>query len=257
MEIVEAEFTDDWTLNVAPSETFLLTYLTGFRSGEICYGKTSDFERLVSRESSHILILLQSAETSDLGKVIQEISSRERVRSFYDRILESWLRRMSTLLQQTRRKNQEHEGQFRDVMNSWSSSLANRLSESKLQRNFADQVKHASIRNLLDYLASSELRNASRDELADMIGVSASHLSRVFKQETGESIQEFVSRKRLERSCELLWDEPDLSLKAVGLKCGFSTEAQYYTRFRQYTGMTPGQFRSTKPNRFASIESRG
>jgi AraC family transcriptional regulator len=49
-------------------------------------------------------------------------------------------------------------------------------------------------------------------------------------------------RRRIERAKALLAD-PDRSVSAIALDCGFSLPSSFATAFRKTTGMTPSAFR--------------
>lgn len=88
-------------------------------------------------------------------------------------------------------------------------------------------------------LANPELNSQS---LADHFSLSSAYLSRIFRQETGISLTDYVNRKRIERAQELL-RQHDICIKDVALQAGFSTEKYFYVVFRKITGVTPKQYR--------------
>ena len=78
--------------------------------------------------------------------------------------------------------------------------------------------------------------------LADEFSFSSAYLCRVFRQETGVSLADYINAKRIERARALLAD-PNLLVKDIALKTGFSTEKYFYVVFRKITGVTPRQYR--------------
>lgn len=77
-------------------------------------------------------------------------------------------------------------------------------------------------------------------DLADCAGLTPYHFARSFKCSTGESPHVFVLRCRIERAKEFL--RQGISLADTALSCGFSSQSHFTNRFRQSTGLTPGQF---------------
>ncbi len=82
----------------------------------------------------------------------------------------------------------------------------------------------------------------SVDRLAELCGVSSSHLMRAFKQTTGWTVHSYVESIRIEKARELL-RENRLPLKAIAAELGFSTASSFSFAFRRATGGTPVSFR--------------
>jgi AraC-like DNA-binding protein len=77
------------------------------------------------------------------------------------------------------------------------------------------------------------------DELARAAGLSASHLSRIFKAQTGVSITRFRNQRRLERFRILYGDGRHTTTLAAALEAGFGSYAQFFRVFRAETGSNP------------------
>lgn len=78
--------------------------------------------------------------------------------------------------------------------------------------------------------------------LAKSIGLSTSHLKRLFKEGLQESPSAWILRRRLIRARELLSD-PQLQVKMVAARLGFSSAAHFSNWFRQHHGATPSSTR--------------
>lgn len=81
------------------------------------------------------------------------------------------------------------------------------------------------------------------DQLAELMGVSRARLCATFKQETGEAIGAFVTRRRMELACRLLGDG-HLSVAQVAAAAGYQHQSSFSEAFRRATGKTPRQWRS-------------
>jgi AraC family transcriptional regulator len=79
--------------------------------------------------------------------------------------------------------------------------------------------------------------------LARVLGMNPHYFANAFKLTTGFTPHRYVSHRRIDRAQQLLKD-PDLSLADVAYRCGFKSQGQFTTLFRQLTGKTPGRFRS-------------
>lgn len=84
----------------------------------------------------------------------------------------------------------------------------------------------------------TEIKQSS---LAQLLGVSTSHLSRVFRRVTGDTFERHVVQLRVERARRLLLD-PAHNVSSVALQCGFK-DASYFARvFRKTVGCSPAEY---------------
>ena len=82
----------------------------------------------------------------------------------------------------------------------------------------------------------------SLESLAEELECSSSYLSRLFHSKVGERIIEHINRLRIQNAIEAL-RQTRLSVKVIGVGCGYR-DAGYFGRvFRHATGRTPQQFR--------------
>ena len=79
-------------------------------------------------------------------------------------------------------------------------------------------------------------------DIAEALGVSESHLSRIFKKETGESIQKYSMHMRIERAENLL-KYSEASLTEISEYLCFSSQSHFGKVFKVYKNMTPKLYR--------------
>lgn len=91
--------------------------------------------------------------------------------------------------------------------------------------------------------------NFSLVDLADQIGYSPDHFSRLFKQAFEQSPHQYVLSRRVEWAMSLLKDD-GMSIAEVALACGFSSQGHFTTVFKQRTGTTPGAYRRDSRTQF-------
>ncbi|PUB28666.1 AraC family transcriptional regulator [Promicromonospora sp. AC04] len=84
----------------------------------------------------------------------------------------------------------------------------------------------------------------SARRIAAAIGLSERQLSRVFA-ERGTSVPRFVARRRVELAGRMLRRSAYAAqtVEAIGLRCGFSSAAQFSRVFREQAGMSPSEAR--------------
>ncbi len=78
-------------------------------------------------------------------------------------------------------------------------------------------------------------------EIGRRVGCSHFHLSRIFSQETGKSIFQYLRELRLERAAELL-REGRLNVTQVALEVGYSSPSHFSTAFHESFGCCPGLY---------------
>jgi AraC family transcriptional regulator len=83
----------------------------------------------------------------------------------------------------------------------------------------------------------------SLDRIAAQAGLSAYHFSRLFTARMGRSVIAHVRGRRLMRGAQRLLAEPDLTLVALALDCGFESQEAFTRAFTRQFGVSPGRFR--------------
>ena len=96
----------------------------------------------------------------------------------------------------------------------------------------------------LDYFLEAHLdQNLHLAEVAQQVGLSEFHFSRLFKKTTGLSPSRYLLRLRIDRARRLLL-ESQKSVLDVGLDVGYSSASHFTEVFRRETGATPSEYRS-------------
>mgnify|MGYP005773813375 FL=1 len=85
-------------------------------------------------------------------------------------------------------------------------------------------------------------RTVTLDDLSREFHFTGNYISRILRRATGSSFGELISRLRVENACRLLCETP-LSIGEVMNDSGFGCREFFYKKFREYTGMTPREWR--------------
>jgi len=83
------------------------------------------------------------------------------------------------------------------------------------------------------------------DRLAAELFLSPSHLSRVFREETGATLTEYITARRLREAC-LLLSVSTLPVGEIAPRIGFANVPYFVRLFRRNFGVTPLQYRKKK-----------
>lgn len=79
-------------------------------------------------------------------------------------------------------------------------------------------------------------------KLAESLNVNASYLSALFKKETGKTLTEYVTQKRVDHAAFLL-RSTSLQIQTVAQHCGIFDVNYFAKIFRKYTGKSPKEYR--------------
>jgi len=81
----------------------------------------------------------------------------------------------------------------------------------------------------------------SLEELGKLVGCSPFYLSRLFSQETGQTIQQYLRQVRMERAAELL-RSGKCNVTEAALEVGYSSLSHFSTVFHETFGCCPGLY---------------
>jgi AraC family transcriptional regulator len=100
------------------------------------------------------------------------------------------------------------------------------------------------LRKAEDYVAAHLAEEISIEALAELVELSSSHFAHVFKESTGMTPLQFITRQRITRAQQLIRETPR-SLIDVGLEVGYTSPSHFAQVFRRVVGVTPTEFRSS------------
>ena len=103
---------------------------------------------------------------------------------------------------------------------------------------------------IMNWIEAHYASKFSLDQLACDLGLSRSYTSRVFRQQTGGNIHEYLLTRRIKRSCDLLRNS-DESIDAIALAVGFGEVTYFITCFKKMMRQTPLQYRKASQRRSA------
>jgi len=70
------------------------------------------------------------------------------------------------------------------------------------------------------------------------------HFHRIFTAIVGETVNDYISRRRLEQAIHMLVFKPDMSITDVAIEQGFSSSANFSKAIKIYFGFSPSEIRS-------------
>jgi AraC-like DNA-binding protein len=102
---------------------------------------------------------------------------------------------------------------------------------------------HPAAAAMTEYIHGTLNMPLSLPALSSRLGYTPQYLSWLFRKETGMSLSEYLSRARIEKSCDLL-AHSRLSISAVAQEVGYADPKHFNAVFRRYMGMPPREFRA-------------
>ena len=94
------------------------------------------------------------------------------------------------------------------------------------------------------YLAEHfESNDVSLNTVAAQVGVSSSYFSSIFKQETGQSFVEYLTKLRIDKACELLRCTT-LRTAEIGERVGYNDPHYFSATFKKVTGVSPKDYKN-------------
>ena len=127
-------------------------------------------------------------------------------------------------------------------------------SPADLKRSFYSAIQdtqnkdEAIIQKCFDYLSANYASSITLNDLAKSVHISASHLSRIFKNNLGVTFVDVLTKIRIERAKGLL-ENKDLSIQFISNHVGFSSPDYFSSTFRKLEGISPSQYRLKKDGR--------
>lgn len=112
--------------------------------------------------------------------------------------------------------------------------ICEHITQAEGQGNIVNEVKK--------YIKENFAQNITIKELADEVYLSHTYLSYLFKQKTGNTINDYITSVRMEHAKKLLKNRKN-SMTDIAHAVGYQ-EASYFTKvFKKYTGKMPSEYR--------------
>lgn len=112
----------------------------------------------------------------------------------------------------------------------------------------SQKARNTYIYTALSYIEQNYSYPVTVQSIADVTGVSRSHLYRLFLSELGISVQQYLLQYRLQMACSMLVSSK-ATTEQICFSCGFTDVSHFAKIFKSKIGLTPGKYRKTMPQR--------
>lgn len=109
-------------------------------------------------------------------------------------------------------------------------------------------MRYMKVHEITDYIVGHCEELSSLDELSRLFFMDKSYLSRIFKEVTNFTVNEFINCQRIGKA-RLLLAETEKTMEEVAMELGYESLAYFDRVFKKYTDMTPLQYRKMKKRR--------
>lgn len=124
-----------------------------------------------------------------------------------------------------------------DIYKLFAELLNPQSAKSKGENSYEDCVQIVK-----EYISENLNENLTVGKLAEIVNMSSSHFSRIFKRQTGFSPYEYILISRLNRAKYLL-QVSDMTVASIAYETGFNSESNFIFFFTENAGISPGKFR--------------
>ena len=104
-------------------------------------------------------------------------------------------------------------------------------------------IKNPMICECITYLDTHYREKIDLEELASTLGYTKYYLSTCFKKETGVSISEYITEKRIAYA-KLMLKNPSIDMQEISDELCFANPSHFSAVFKKMTGLTPTQYRN-------------
>lgn len=108
---------------------------------------------------------------------------------------------------------------------------------------FESYSKSYAVKRIINYLMENYCHKISLDQIAHNMYLSPVYISKIFKEETGESPINYLIKIRLEKAKEILEERSDGSIKSIANEIGYDDVYHFSKLFKKYYGISPQHYR--------------
>ncbi|HZD84859.1 MAG TPA: helix-turn-helix domain-containing protein [Gemmatimonadaceae bacterium] len=105
----------------------------------------------------------------------------------------------------------------------------------------ASSTTHEHVQRMLDEIQRNYNRRLTLGTLARTLRRQSAYLGRLFREEIGVTVHEYITRARMEYGSAHI--RSGVKIEAVALESGYQSKKNFYRQFRRRFGMTPEEYR--------------
>lgn len=110
------------------------------------------------------------------------------------------------------------------------------------KKEFIFQHKNHYVSKLEEYIMFNYQKQISTAELSQIFNLNRSHMYRIFKKQTGQSIEAFIINVRMQEAKRFL-RETNFSVNDISHLVGYSNYTSFFRKFKDTVGIPPTEYR--------------
>ena len=108
-----------------------------------------------------------------------------------------------------------------------------------------DDSEVTPVRRAMEYIRWNIDRDLSRTDIAEAIFLNPEYLSRLFKRETGSTLNDYIVAEKM-RAAQALLGDTNIPVSIIATKVGYSNFSYFSQVFKKYTNLSPLEYRAAK-----------
>ncbi len=213
--------------------------------GSFCFlSRDHEFERLAWKASRLEVIVV---DITDLGPDPNPIDAFGRTDAFFDVYMGAEDARVASLLDLMCSETAAGCPTGSAYAEALSLALASRIAclcaSAPCDERRAAMLSAKQLDRITDHVAKNVSEDLTIEHLAALVNVSPFHFARCFKQTTGMTPHQFVTRERILRARKML-ASTDQPIGDIAMSLGFASQSHFADVYRKITGRTPRRDRS-------------
>jgi AraC family transcriptional regulator len=122
------------------------------------------------------------------------------------------------------------------------------MNNSKLPNNTVIRIEKAIL-----YIEENLENKLVLEDIAQKAHFSPFHFHRLFSVVVGETLNNFINRRRLERAASFLINKRTIPVTEIAFTVGFSNLSSFSRAFKKFYGISPVEFRELSSEKFSKI----
>lgn len=132
--------------------------------------------------------------------------------------------------------------QTKEDMFSWLHNQLEKIIHASI--NIRSTYKHEAIERACLFIKENYTKDVTLQEVSEHVGMNATYLSLLFKEEMGESYIKYLTHLRMEKAKQLLAEGKKVA--EVSERVGYHSYRHFSELFKKHVGIKPGQYKEIK-----------
>ncbi len=116
------------------------------------------------------------------------------------------------------------------------------------EKGASEEKQKTQIDYILQYIRSNIESDIRRTDIAEAVHLNPNYVSRLFKNETGKSLKEYIMEEKMELAKELV-RSTNLSISVITMKVGYNNFSYFAQVYKKINGLPPAEDRELNGHR--------